>query len=201
MQQNANSVLPCTDVSGSRSVEPLANTPKPLPISEIGYTRERFFIDVKILNVYGTYDSKKDYAKYLKTDVTDAVGFNTVTIIFGQNYINKYLDKIVHDTCVRVEGANVIARNPNDGGSIDFSLQVDATTLISPIPFFKTELFFVPELSIHSLLAKASTNPLLKSTIAFVIVQVDNIQKSEGGVFEQLTIADGPSALDRATVR
>lgn len=135
-----------------------------LPISEIGCTKERFAIEAKVLNVYGTYDSPKDYAKILKTDLADDIGFSIVTLVFGPDYFKKYLQEIVVGACLRIEGASVRARNPSDGGSVDFLLHVDATTSITPIPFFKTELFFVLELSICSFLSKVVANPTFKTT-------------------------------------
>lgn len=80
---------------------------------------------------------------------------------------------------------------------MDFSLHGNARTTISIIPFFETDMFFVPNLNIRSFFG----NPSMKTMIAFVVVQVDNIVKVEGGVFKQLTIAYGPSPLDRAMIR
>lgn len=175
-------------VTEERNIIPAPPTCRHLSISEIGFTKERFYVDAKVLNVYGTFESTKDYSKYLKTDLADASGYNTVTFIVGQNYIDTCKEIIVIvDTYLRIEGANVLARNPNDGGSIEFSLNVNARTDITSIPSFTCELFFVPELSIRSFFEKAATkSPNLKTTIAFVIVQVDNILKAEGGIFEQL---------------
>lgn len=152
---------------------------------------------MKVLNIYGTYKSPEDFN--LKIDVTDEGEYNTVTLILGQNYIKTYEEIIAIDTCIRIDNPNVL-QIPNDGGSIDFSLNVNARTTIIVITSFGVELFFVRELSIRSFLEKKARNASLKSTIVFVIIQVDNILKAEGGVFEQLKIADGPSPLDRATL-
>ena len=132
--------------------------------------------------------------------MTDELGYETVSLVAGSDHYNTHLHKIIVGTCVRIEGAVVVPRALSDGGSIDYSLQVDATTSISPIPSFETTLFFVPELSIKTFLAKASRTPSIKSTIAFVIVQVDSVRKSKGSMFEQLTIVDDRLPIDRATV-
>lgn len=172
-----------------------------MTLSEIGFTHDRFAIERKVLNVYGTFDSNKDFQKYLRIDVIDSIGFDTITIIFGSNYYKPYEKTIKEGVCLRVEGTHAVAQNPNDGGSLDFSLVVDSTTIIITIQPFEMELFFVPKLSIRSFLSKVAINPTLKTTIAFVIVQVDNIEKSEGGVFEQLTIADGATPYDQAMIK
>lgn len=168
-------------------------------VSEICATKERFIFEGKVLNIYGTYDSDKEW-RYLRTDLADEVGFDIVTLVAGSTHYGAILKKIVVGTCIRVEGAVVIPRTVHDGGSIDHALQVDATTSITTIPTFETTLFFVPELSIKNVFIRASTTPTIKSTIAFIIVQVDSARKNESSMHEQLTIADGPLPTNRATV-
>ena len=168
-------------------------------VSQIATTKERFIFDGKILNIYGNYESDKDW-RYLRCDLADELGFEIVTLVAGSNYYSAILSKIIVGSCIRVEGAVVVPRTIHDGGSIDYALQVDATTSITPIPTFETTLFFVPELAIKTVLAKASKSSSIKATIAFVIVQVDSLRKNEGSMHEQLTIADGPLPTDRATV-
>lgn len=168
-------------------------------VSQICATRERFIFEGKILNIYGTYDSDKEW-KYLRCDLADEVGFDIVTLVASSNYYGGILNKIEVGKCIRIEGAVVIPRTVHDGGSIDHALQVDATTSITSIPTFETTLFFVPELSIKEVLVKASKTPTIKATISFVIVQVDSARKSESSMHEQLTIADGPLPTNRATV-
>lgn len=186
------------DLSVNLPVVDPSTLPK-LAVSDISSTKQRFIFDGLILNIYGTYDTNREW-RFLRTDLTDKVGFDTVTLVAGSNYYGAHLSKIVVGSCIRIEGAIVVPRTANDGGSIDFSLQVDATTSITPIPAFTTDLFFVPELPIKSVIAKAAKIPNFKSTIAFVIVQVDAMRKNEVSMHEQLTIADGHSATDRATV-
>lgn len=64
---------------------PKAKIVQKLALSEIGLTRDRFFIEGKALNVYGTYDSAKDYWKHLKFVLADALGFDTVTLILERD--------------------------------------------------------------------------------------------------------------------
>ena len=176
--------------------------PSDLPkraVSQISATKERFAFEGKILNTYGTYDTEKDW-RYLRCDLADEVGFDIVTLVAGPNYYASILKKIEVGCCVRVEGAVVIPRTVHDGGSIDYALSVDATTSVTSIPTFETTLFFVPELSIKEVFVKASKTPTVKTTIAFIIVQVDSARKNESTMHEQLTIADGPLPINRATV-
>lgn len=184
------------------SLSPIVSEISVLPtrtVSQIAATKERFIFDGKILNIYGTYESDKDW-RYLRCDLADELGFEIVTLVAGSNYYSAILSKIIVGSCIRVEGAVVVPRTIHDGGSIDYALHVDATTSITPIPTFETTLFFVPELAIKTVLAKESKSSSFKATIAFVIVQVDSLRKNEGGMHEQLTIADGPLPTDRATV-
>lgn len=178
-----------------------------LLISEICSTKDRFVFEGKVLNKYGTYDvkgsndSRKEYYKrYLKCDLADEGGYGTITLVVPFEFIASTIDKIVVDTFIRIEGAAVVSRNASDGGTADYSLQLDASTIILKAEPFVTRIVFIPELSIHSFLQRVAILPTFKSTIAFVIIQVDSFEKTEGGMFEQLTIADGPSPLDRATV-
>ena len=101
-----------------------------LNVAEISSTKERFFLDGLILNIYGTYDSDREW-RYLRTDLTDYIGFDTVTLVAGSNYYDAHLDKIIVGSCIRVEGAVVVPQTSNDGGSIDYSLQVDVRQLVS----------------------------------------------------------------------
>lgn len=187
-------------LDGSLSIVPVEGSilPKRL-VSQICATRERFIFEGKILNIYGTYDSDKEW-RYLRCDLADEIGFDIVTLVAGSNYYGAVLNKIEVGRCIRIEGAVVIPRTVHDGGSIDYALQVDATTSIASIPTFETTLFFVPELSIKEVFIKASKTPTIKATISFVIVQVDSARKSESSMHEQLTIADGPLPTNRATV-
>lgn len=168
-------------------------------VSQISATKERFAFEGKVLNVYGTFDTDKDW-RYLRCDLADEVGFDIVTLVAGATHYASILKKIEVGSCVRIEGAVVIPRTVHDGGSIDYALQVDATTSVTPIPTFETTLFFVPEMTIKDVFMKASKTPSIKSTIAFIIVQVDSARKNESSMHEQLTIADGPLPINRATV-
>ena len=96
----------------------------------------------------------------------------------------------------------MLPRTANDGGSIHFSLQVNATTSIVVIlPFTTTKLFFVPELSIKSLIGKETSIHNFRSTISFVIVQVDLARKNDASMYKQLTIVDGLLSTNRATMQ
>ena len=132
--------------------------------------------------------------------IADEGGFGTITLVVPSEFIPHTIDKVVVDSYIRIEGAVVVPRLASDGGTADYSLQLDASTIVVKAEPFPIRLVFVPELSIQAYLQKVVATPTLKTTIAFVIIQVDSVEKSEGGLFEQLTIADGPTALDRATV-
>lgn len=187
-------------VDASLSLVPAVNEDLPrLVVSQIAATKERFAFEGKVLNIYGTFDTDKDW-RYLRCDLADEIGFDIVTLVAGPSYFGSILKKIEVGCCIRIEGAVVIPRTVHDGGSIDYVLQVDATTSITLIPSFDTTLYFVPEVTIKDVFAKASKTPTIKSTIAFVIVQVDSARKNESSMHEQLTIADGPLPVNRATV-
>ena len=87
-------------------------------ISQIAATRERFIFEGKVLNIYGTDESDKDW-RYLRTDLADELEFDIVTLVAGSNYYNAILNKIIVGFCIRVEGAVVIPRTIHDGGCID----------------------------------------------------------------------------------
>ena len=61
----------------------------------------------------------------MRTDLTERIGFDTVTLVAGSNHYGAHLSKIVVGSCDRVEGAMVVGKTINVGGTIDFSLQVD----------------------------------------------------------------------------
>ena len=55
----------------------------PLPIlsvAEINAMRQHFIFEGLILNIYGTYDTDREW-RYLRTDLTDRIGFDTVTLV------------------------------------------------------------------------------------------------------------------------
>lgn len=166
--------------------------PPLLSISQITDSKLRFALEGKILNRYGTFKTTKDFKKLFKVDLVDKEGYQTITLVIGEPHISKYVDKLEVDAFIRVEGSVVIAQ---------YSLQVDATTAIIKAEPFQVNLVFMPEISIQNFLAKSLSEPTIKGTLAFVVLQVDRAKKSGGGVFDQLTIADGPEITDRATVR
>lgn len=152
---------------GKKAVDSLALTlalaPLSLPklrIFEISLTKNRFVFEGKVLNKYGTNnakfassDSKKDfYRRFLKCDLADEGGFDTITLVVLSEFISHTINKIVVDSCIRIEGAVVVPRLASDGGTADYSLQLDASTIILKAKPFMTRLVFVPKLSIHSFL-------------------------------------------------
>lgn len=179
---------------------PIAFLPK-LTISQISRTSLRFAFEGKALNVYGTFESTEEKAKkFLRSDLVDETSFGTITLVVGPAYVEKFKHIVKVDEFLRIEGAIVTQRTSYDGGSVDYSLVVDATTSILKAEPFIASISFIPETTIQSFLKKAATSPFLRGTLAFVIVQVDQVQNMEGGMYEQLTIADGPLPVDRATV-
>lgn len=85
-------------------------------------------------------------------------------------------------TCIHIEGNVVRPHNPHDGGTLSHSLLLDATTSMFKAKPFEATLFLVLEISIKNTICNTLKNPTLKGTIAFIIVQVDKVEKSEGGV-------------------
>lgn len=174
--------------------------PPLLFISQITNSKIRFAVEGKILNKYGTYKSGKDYKKYLKADLVDKEGLQTITLVVSELFIAKYVEKIDVDLFIRVEGSVVLPKNAADGGSSSYSLHVDATTSIIKAEPFDCTIVFVAETTIQKFLARSLSDPNIKGTLAFVVVQVDSIKKGKGALYDQLTVADGPALTDRATV-
>lgn len=178
-------------------------------ISEINSINQKFAFEGRILYRYGTYDlklhsndSRNEYfRKYLKCDLADQQqGYGTISLVVTSEFIPNVEKLIVIDICIRVERGVVVPRVPSDGGTSDYSLQLDTVSSVVKAEPFSTQVVFIRELSIQAFLQKVAVFPAYRTTIAVIIIQVDSVQKSEGGMFEQLTIVDGPTALDRVTV-
>ena len=106
---------------------------------------------------------------------------------------------------IRIEGPVVRPKNRNDGGTSYYSLHVDATTSILKAEPFECDLSFYPEVRIKDFLERASLSPSQDrktplATLAFVVINVDDGSTSGKTSLDLLTIADGPSAHDRASV-
>ena len=194
-------------------IPPVADQIPLLKISEICDNATRFVFEGKILNKYGTYKLSSSpnkgpsykVSKYLKCDLGDIDGCNTITLSIVDNYISLYESKIIVGAFIRVEGPVVKAKNRNDGGTCAFSLQVDATTSILKAEPFDCNLSFYPEVRIKDFLEHASQcgseeRKAPYGTLAFVVINFDNGVASGKNTQDLLTIADGPSAHDRAAV-
>ena len=97
------------------------------------------------------------------------------------------------------------AKNRNDGGTSYYSLNVDATTSILKAEPFECNLSFYPEVRIRDFLAHAGDSAsqerrLPLGTLAFVVINFDDGTSSGKSSQDFLTIADGPSPQDRASV-
>ena len=184
-----------------------------LKICEVSENAARFVFEGKILNKYGTYklsaSPKKTpsykVSKYLKCDLCDIDGCNTITLSIVDNYISLYETKIILGEFIRVEGPVVKPKNRNDGGTCAFSLQVDATTSILKAEAFECDLSLYPETRIKDFLEHArqcdsEERKAPNATLAFVVINFDNGSVSGKSTQDLLTIADGPSAHDRAAV-
>lgn len=202
---------PCNE---SQVIIPSASSqPSLLKIGEICENSSRFAFEGKVLNRYGTYKLSNlgkvgDISKiprYLKCDLADQEGFNTITLSIVDTYISLYESKLLIGSFIRVEGPVVKLKNRNDGGTSCYSLHVDATTSILKGEAFECNLSFYPEVHIRDFLEHASLSasqdrktPL--ATLAFVVINVDDGSRSGKSSLDLLTIADGPSAHDRASV-
>ena len=166
-----------------------------------------------MLNRYGTYKlpnlgNVRDVSKiprYLKCDLVDEDGSNTITLSIVDAYISLYESKLIVGSFVRVERPVVKPKNQNDGGSSSFSLHIDATTSILKGEPFECNLSFYPEVRIRDFLDHVSLStsqdrktPL--TTLAFVVINVDDGLGSGKSSLDLLTIAHGPSSHDRASV-
>ena len=114
-------------------------------------------------------------------------------------------EKIATSAFLRIEGPIVKPRNRNDGGTIHYSLYVDATTFVIKAELFHVSLKFCPKIKLKEFfeLAAIAASQNAKSflgIVAFVIVNIDNAQGGGKPSLDRPTIADGNSPSDCATV-
>lgn len=170
-------------------------------ISEISEAASgRFAFEGKILVKYGTFKIEVgSYPKFLKVDLADRKGEHSITFVVPAEQIKQLVHVLNVGEYVRIEGLSAKPRNKNDGGSYPLSLYATATTLVVKAEPFECNIRFLPEHRISEVFDTAAT--LIENiTIAFIVVKNDNVSKVGGEVAAQLTIADGPTPLDRATV-
>ena len=142
---------------------------------------------------------------YLKCDLVNKDGLNTITLSIVDTYISMYESKLVIGSFIRVEGPVVKPKNQNGGGTSYFLLHADATTPILKAEPFECNLSFYPEVCIkdfleHAILSALHDRKTPLATLAFVVINVDDGSKSGKSALDLLTIVDGPSARDRASV-
>lgn len=192
----------CHDVK-HQSLIPFKGTISPymsllLSISQITDSKLRFVLEGKNLNKYGAYKLNKDYNKYLKSDLVNKEGLQTITLVIRETYIAKFEDKTEPGFFIRVEGCVVVPKNANDSGTSYFSLHIDATFSIIKVEHVQTTLVFMLKISVNKYLARTLIESLLKGTLAFVVLQVDS--RSVGAFAFHLTVAGGPTITYHAMV-
>ncbi|MCO5584525.1 hypothetical protein L7F22_038453 [Adiantum nelumboides] len=138
---------------------------------------------------------------YLKADLLDKESKHTITLVVSEIYIANFVNLFEVDDFVRIEGASLKRKVFKDGGTCQWSLHVDATTFQVKTNAFDCNLILYPEHRIRELLAApASALAQFNPTIAFTIIKVESVAKSDGTSSCRLTIADGPAIIDRASL-
>ena len=132
-------------------------------------------------------------------DLGDRKAEHSITLVVAAEQVKQFVHILNVGEYVRIEGVSAKPRNKNDGGSYPLSMYATATTLVVKAEPFECNLQFLLEHKICELFDPA-TSSVDNITIAFVVVKNDNVSKADGEVASQLTIADGPAPLDRATV-
>lgn len=66
-----------------------------LTLPQITLTKRRFVFLGEVLNLYDTYDSDKNFKKFLRTDLADETGVGTITLSFGPKVINITFPKLL----------------------------------------------------------------------------------------------------------
>lgn len=177
-------------------------------ITDLSETSPRFAIQGKVLNNYGTYKLRIEEAKfprYFKVDIVDARNSDTVTTVVEDSLLAHFVSKFPVGRYVKIEGASVKRKNKVDGGTSPYSLYVDSATIVTESLPFPITLSFYPEQGIRNFLDEAHvlhTRGVKQhlGTLAFVVIQTDNLEVQVGGTRGELLIADGPAIGDRATV-
>ncbi|MCO5581382.1 hypothetical protein L7F22_035264 [Adiantum nelumboides] len=160
-----------------------------------------FAFEGKVLSKYGTYKiAKGNYARHMCADLIDKDSRHTVTFVVNKLYLSEFVESFVVGDFIRVEGACVKQKVSRDGGTCLWSLYVDATTVVVKSKAFECYVELFLEHRIRDLLSGESASPEIVSTIAFIVVKVENSTKSDGSPSYHLTIVDGPAHADRASV-
>ncbi|KAI5056795.1 hypothetical protein GOP47_0028613 [Adiantum capillus-veneris] len=145
-----------------------------LTISELSETTNfRFALEGEVLNKYGTYKvPKSNFGRYLRADLLDRESRHTVTFVVTEIYLSDFVEAFAVNDYVEIEGAE----------PFDCCLQL------------------YPEQKIKDLLSQDAIGNEFVSRIVFIVVKVENTIKSDGTPSYRLTVADGPSTSDRASL-
>ncbi|MCO5547347.1 hypothetical protein L7F22_000796 [Adiantum nelumboides] len=156
----------------------------------------------KFLCKYGTYKLEQGkFGRYLKNDLLDKESKHTITLIVSEIYIADFVNLFEVDDFVRIEGESLKRKVFKDGGTCQWSLHVDATTFLVKSKAFDCNLTLYLEHRIRELLvASAYTLAQFNPTIAFTVIKVENVAKSDGTSSCRLTIVDGLPIIDRASL-
>ncbi|KAI5070012.1 hypothetical protein GOP47_0014355 [Adiantum capillus-veneris] len=160
----------------------------------------RFVFVGKVLAKYGTYKIQKaNYNRFLKVDLVDKVAHHTITFVVAKNYIEQFVNTFVVGDFLRIEGPVVRKKNPSDGGTCQLALYADATTSIVKAPSFEFVLTLFSEHKIKDLVSSwTSSIEDGVPTVAFTVIKVENMAKSDGSSGTRLIVADGLADVDRA---
>ncbi|MCO5555579.1 hypothetical protein L7F22_009124 [Adiantum nelumboides] len=159
-------------------------------------------LEGKVLCKYGTYKIEKGkFGRYLKANLLDKESKNTITLVLSEIYIADFVNLFEVEDFVCVEGASLKRKVFKDGGTCQWSLHVDAITFLVKINPFDCQLVLYLEHRVRELLAApASALAQFNPTIAFTVVKVECVAKSDGSSSCCLIIADGPAIIDRASL-
>ncbi|MCO5595236.1 hypothetical protein L7F22_049275 [Adiantum nelumboides] len=124
----------------------------------------------------------------------------TVTFVVTEIYLLEFVKAFSVDDIVRVEGACVKRAIGKDGGTCLWALRVDATMLVIKDEPFECFFQLYLEQKIKELLSQSINAVDFVSPSAFIVVKIKNATKGDGTPSDRLTIANGPSTSDRASV-
>ncbi|MCO5575581.1 hypothetical protein L7F22_029383 [Adiantum nelumboides] len=166
----------------------------------------RFALEGKVLNNYGTFKmSDPKFPMYFKVDIVDKHSSDTITVVVGSVLINQFVERLPVGSFVHIEGAAIRRKNKGDGGSSGLSLHVDSTTIVQRAVPFPVHLSFILEATIRQFLNEAASGVVRGakfcfSTLAFVVVQSENLESKSGSTQGELIVVDGLTSSDRATL-
>ncbi|MCO5576827.1 hypothetical protein L7F22_030647 [Adiantum nelumboides] len=161
----------------------------------------RFAFEGKVLSTYGTYKvAKSNYARHMRVGLDDKDSRHTVTFMVNEIYLSEFVESFVVGDFIRVEGACVKRKVFRDGGTCLWFLYANATTVVVKSKAFECYVQLFPKHRIRDLLSGESLSPEIVSTIAFIVVKVENSTKRDGSPSYRLTVADGPTHADRANL-